>query len=80
MKELYSSLIHSCKTFIHRFDSDPRLHPKPLLNQWPFGQTSCFSTSFEGPKTASKPDKNGEALAKRLTATLTRSLTAEASR
>ncbi len=64
-----------CKTFIHRFDSDPRLQSKSHTKQTVRGSYPINSDNCESPL---RHAENGEAIAKRLTASLTRNLTAGA--
>lgn len=65
-----------CKTFIHRFDSDPRLQVNSTETKDFVAPATHFAPAFEATSNPQNPDLSGERLAKSLTAILTTILTA----
>jgi hypothetical protein len=51
--------VKNCKTFIHRFDSDPRLQPNPTENQ---GFRPIDNVASQGFGNALKPVENDSAV------------------
>lgn len=65
-----------CKTFIRRFNSDPRLQSNPTENKVVTPPTTHFPPSFEGSVNAPKTAKSWRRASGILTGSLTESLTA----